>query len=67
MRSDKIHCAIARGMNRYEICQLVSKGVRVMHKSGSRYEDSINDVLEYLGTHKKPEGMHEVVGLKPAA
>jgi hypothetical protein len=67
MRSDQIHCALARGMNRYEICQLVSKGVRVMHKSGSRYEDSINDVLQYLGTHKKPEDMHTAVALKPAA
>jgi uncharacterized protein YoaH (UPF0181 family) len=67
MRSDQIHRALARGMNRYEICQLVAKGVRATHKSGGRYEDTINDVLEYLGQHKMPEGMHTPVELDPAA
>jgi hypothetical protein len=51
MRSDKIHRALARGMNRFEVCQVVSKGVKAIHKSGSRFEDSINDVLQYMGTH----------------
>ena len=59
MRSDQIHRALAQGINRFEVCQLVSKGVRVMHKSGLRFEDSINDVLQYIGTHDKPtEGYH---------
>jgi uncharacterized protein YoaH (UPF0181 family) len=52
MRSDKIHRALAQGMNRFEMCQLVSKGVKATHKTGSRFEDSINDVLHYLGTHE---------------
>ena len=51
MRSDKIHRALAQGMNRFEVCQLVSKGVKATHKTGGRFEDSINDVLQYLGTH----------------
>ena len=51
MRSDKIHSALAQGMKRFEVCQLVSKGVRAVHKNGSRFEDSINDVLQYMGTH----------------
>jgi uncharacterized protein YoaH (UPF0181 family) len=74
MRSDKIHRALAQGMNRFEVCQLVAKGVRATHKSGGRYEDSINDVLQYLGTHEKPEeGLHpgnrlmDSKSLKPAA
>lgn len=62
MRSDQIHKALSQGMNRFEVCQLVAKGVRVTHKTGSRFEDSINDVLEYLGTHDVPSG-----GLHPAA
>ncbi len=41
-------------MNRFEVCQLVSKGVKATHKTGSRFENSINDVLEYLGTHERP-------------
>ena len=52
MRSNQIHKALAQGMNRFEVCQLVSKGVKATHKTGSRFEDSINDVLQYLGTHE---------------
>ena len=59
MRSDQIHRALAQGMNRFEVCQLVAKGVKATHKTGGRFEDSINDVLQYLGTHDQPkEGLH---------
>ena len=54
MRSDQIHRALAQGMNRFEVCQLVAKGVKATHKTGGRFEDSINDVLQYLGTHETP-------------
>jgi len=74
MRSINIHRALAQGKNRFEVCQLVSKGVRATHKTGSRFEDSINDVLQYLGANDQP---HEVThpvsreanvkSLKPAA
>jgi uncharacterized protein YoaH (UPF0181 family) len=74
MRSDKIHKALAHGMNRFEVCQLVSKGVKATHKTGSRFEDSINDVLQYLGTHETAkESLHPAIpqisvkSLKPAA
>lgn len=71
MRSDQIHRALAQGMNRFEVCQLVSKGVKATHKTGSRFEDSINDVLQYLGTHDVPsDGLHPALGgksLRPAA
>ena len=43
MRSDKIHRALKQGMNRFEMCQLVSKGVRATHKTGGRFEDTINE------------------------
>jgi hypothetical protein len=39
----------------------VSKGVKVTHKTGGRFEDSINDVLQYIGTHPKQTG-----GIHPA-
>jgi uncharacterized protein YoaH (UPF0181 family) len=51
MLSDQIHRALARGMNRFEVCQLVAKGVKATHKTGGRFEDTINDALEYLGNH----------------
>jgi hypothetical protein len=56
MRSDQVHRALAHGINRFEVCQLVSKGVRATHRTGSRFEDSINDVLQYLGNHDTPQG-----------
>ncbi|MGP8185450.1 MAG: hypothetical protein ACLQKY_05205 [Terracidiphilus sp.] len=41
------------------------------HKTGSRFEDSINDMLLYLGSHDTPRaGMYPPVApvsLKPAA
>lgn len=59
MRSDQIHRALSQGINRFEVCQLVSKGVRQTHKTGSRFEDSINNVLQYLGTHSSdPDSIH---------
>jgi uncharacterized protein YoaH (UPF0181 family) len=74
MRSDKIHRALEHGMNRFEVCQLVAKGVKATHKTGGRFEDSINDVLQYLGTHDNSKaGIHPAVPvasdktLKPAA
>ncbi|MFZ0745936.1 MAG: hypothetical protein WAM85_16115 [Terracidiphilus sp.] len=74
MRSDQIHRALSQGMNRFEVCQLVAKGVKATHKTGGRFEDSINDVLQYLGTHDVPtEGLHPAMkqvsatSLKPAA
>jgi hypothetical protein len=74
MRSDQIHRALAQGMNRFEVCQLVAKGVKATHKTGARFEDSINDVLQYLGTHDTVRGsLHPTIpqvnlkSLKPAA
>lgn len=66
MRSDQIHRALAQGMNRFEVCQLVSKGVRVSHKTGSRFEDTINDTLEYLGNHKSDRDAMYAPPEKPA-
>ena len=74
MRSDQIHRALAQGMNRFEVCQLVAKGVKATHKTGARFEDSINDVLQYLGTHDTVRGslnptipQVNLKSLKPAA
>lgn len=49
MRSEQIHKAIAQGNTRFEICSLVSRGLKLTHKRGLRFEDSIGDVLGMLG------------------
>ena len=66
MRSDQIYRALAQGVNRFEVCQLVSKGVKLTHKAGSRFEDTINDVLEYLGNHKPAPGTVHPAAPQPA-
>lgn len=49
MRSDKIHLALSYGNNRYEICNMVAKGIRVTHTAGMRTEESIDRVLGLIG------------------
>jgi hypothetical protein len=56
MRSEQIHRALAQGHSRFEICQLVSKSVKRVHKIGARFEDTIGYTLEYLGpAHPRSE------------
>ena len=65
MRSDQIHRALAQGMNRFEICQLVSKGVKATHKTGGRFEDTINDALHFLGTTSRTTQVMHPASIKP--
>ncbi|HTB98935.1 MAG TPA: hypothetical protein VK716_18140 [Terracidiphilus sp.] len=59
MRSDQVHRAIAQGINRFEVCQVVSKVVKATHKTGGRFEDTINEALDYLGDNNSDyESMH---------
>lgn len=68
MRSDQIHRALAQGMNRFEMCQLVAKGVKATHKTGGRFEDTINEALEYLGHHKSDhESMYPAKKVDPSS
>lgn len=59
MRSDQVHRAIAQGINRFEVCKIVSKVVKATHKTGERFEDTINQALDYLGDNNSDyESMH---------
>jgi hypothetical protein len=48
MRTEQVHIAMREAANRYELCQLTSKGVHLLHKRGERMQDSINQVLGTL-------------------
>jgi hypothetical protein len=48
VRSEQVHTAVSQGNSRFQICQLVSKGVRITHKNGTRMADSIGNVLDHL-------------------
>lgn len=54
VRSDKIHLALSYGNNRFEICNMVAKGIRVTHKAGMRTEESIDRVLGLIGPRLIP-------------
>jgi hypothetical protein len=45
MRSDLVFGAIANVSNRYLLSQLASKAARKLHRSGTRMQDTTNDVL----------------------
>jgi len=49
MRSDKIHLALSYGNTRFEICNMIAKGMRATHAAGQRTEESIDRVLGLIG------------------
>ena len=49
MRSDKIYLAMSYGNNRFEICNMIAKGIRATHANGQRTEESIDRVLGLIG------------------
>jgi hypothetical protein len=48
MRPEQVHTAVSKGNTRFQICQLISKGVRITHRNGTRMADSIGTVLDHL-------------------
>jgi hypothetical protein len=48
MRSDLVFGALGHISNRYQLCLLVSKGTRKLHRSKTRLQDTSNDVLARL-------------------
>jgi hypothetical protein len=55
MRSELIHDALDTVTNRYLLCQLVSKATRKFHKPNTRIQETMNDVLERVGTAGQAE------------
>lgn len=48
MRSENVYRALEHGRSRYEICQVVSKSVKRLHKPGTRFQDTINYTLLHM-------------------
>jgi|GEM_PF-2029689 hypothetical protein len=65
MRSTQIHRALEQGNTRFEICQLTFKGVRATHRLGTRFEDSIGEVMDHLGL--KPSAITRTSSALPSA
>ena len=49
MRSEQIHRVLEQENNRFQICRLVSRGLKLSHKNGTRIEDSIGVELTRMG------------------
>ena len=45
MRSDQVFGAMTNVPNRYLLSQLAAKAARKLHRSGTRMQDTTNDVL----------------------
>jgi hypothetical protein len=64
MRSDLVFGAVSNVANRYQLCQLVSKATRKLHKPTTRLQDTTNEVLvRYHSTNPGPMPQAQ----KPAA
>ena len=53
MRSELVFGAVAHMSNGYQLCRLVSKATRKLHRPKTRLEDTANDVLVRL-SHSIP-------------
>lgn len=51
MRSDLVFGALSHVSNRYQLCQLVSKATRKLHKPNTRLQDTTNEVLVRFHTN----------------
>ena len=46
MRSELVFKALAYESNRYQLCRLIAKGTRKLHRPNTRLQETANDVLE---------------------
>ena len=64
MRSKQVHRALRQVPNRYALCQTISRSARLLHKTGSPIDGSLNTALEVLSQSYKPAS--EPVPVAPA-
>lgn len=50
MRSELVFGAVPAIANRYQLCRLVAKATRKLHKPHTRMQDTVNEVLTRLGS-----------------
>lgn len=54
MRSELVFGAIPEVHNRYQLCQLLAKATRKLHKPNNRLQDTVNDALARLSSANTP-------------
>lgn len=53
MLSDQIYLALSQGHNRFQLCRMTARGVKVLHKPGTRFEDTIGLTLKGLSVNSR--------------
>jgi hypothetical protein len=53
MRSNQVHRALLQVPNRYALCQTISRSARLLHKTGSPIDGSLNAALDVLNKGSK--------------
>ena len=46
MRSELVFKALVNESNRYQLCRLIAKGTRKLHRPNTRLQETANDVFE---------------------
>jgi hypothetical protein len=46
MRSNLVFKALVNESNRYQLCRLIAKGTRKLHRPNTRLQETANDVFE---------------------
>lgn len=69
MRSQQVYQALVHVPNRFALCRLTSVALKKLHRSHSRPEDTINDVLRDIDRYKsrRPRTAQNVGSSKPVA
>ena len=60
MRSELVFKAFIYESNRYQLCRLIAKGTRKLHRPNTRLQETTNDVIERFSA---PVERAEVAGL----
>ena len=55
MRSSTIVKALYTGQNRFELCHVLFKAIRTLHRPGDRIQDTTNDILRCLAGAERLE------------
>lgn len=50
MRSELVFKAFIYESNRYQLCRLIAKGTRKLHRPNTRLQETTNDVIERFST-----------------
>ena len=66
MRSELVYPAVRKVPNRYLLCQVASKATRMFHRPNTRIQDTMNEILNRIGSGDQTHFVVEQETLAPA-